>query len=252
MRSELRCLFITTVLAGLALAGCGSTGPAAAGGAIGRGAMGRDGSYPEAAKSAGQIYADVQAAARTVRSVRITGSMAQGGDTARLAFVVGTAGAYGTLTVDGVAARLMRVGSAGYVKAPEASWQNALGEEEAQLLKGKWVMIPVTDLNSTDSGSYGILRFLTIRNLLGQLFTVGDSLAKVPGIHVIGGIPTVELRDTTDGTQLYVAVAGITRPIEELGGQGFTGSLRFTGYGQPVKLARPAGAVSLSSLSDTG
>jgi hypothetical protein len=244
MSSMLRHSTAAVALIGLALAGCGGAHRPAAGRTRSGQVQATAGSAAEAAKTAGQILTDAEHAARDVTTFRVLGAMRQG----RVRFGVdirfaGTAGAYGSISYAGVSFKVVRIGQAMYFRAP-AEFYARVGApgRAARSMDGKWI--------KTAASRAGFASFANFTSgpqffagILGAAASAG--MVKAPGTHMINGMPAVLLRNPADGSRLYIALHGPPLPVEIVGPK-HGGSMLITGYGTPVTLAAPAGAMNLN------
>jgi hypothetical protein len=235
----------TTLLAGLVLTGCGGAHRMPAGAVrSGQAAQTVLGARAEAARSAPQILADARQAASAVTTFRVLGAMHQG----KLRFGVdihyaGTAGAYGSISYNGVSFDVVRIGQAMYFKAPAAFYRQVGSPgRAASAMDGRWIK---TAANSTGFAPFANFTFgpQFFTGILGSAASAG--MVKVPGSHQVNGTPAVLLRNPADGSRLYLTLQGPPLPIEIRGPHG-RGSMMVTGYGMPVSLTPPAGAMSLN------
>jgi hypothetical protein len=210
------------------LAGCG-------GGAKGNG---------EAGKTAAQIVADTEAAARSASAVHISGSGKTGsGPIALDLYLVAGKGGRGHLSVGGFSFDIVRIGDKAYVRAGPSFWRHLGAGVAGALLEGRWLegsavkgdlaaFAPLTDvakLFSTILGNHGMLE-------------KGTS-ATVAGRSAIGVID----RGQAGGT-LYVATTGKPYPLELASPKGKRGAISFDHWDEPVALVPPKNAVDLAKL----
>jgi hypothetical protein len=206
------------------LAGCGGSGGTKSNG--------------EAAKTAGQIVADAQAAVADATTVHVSGS-ADTNLAVNLHLVAGKGG-QGRITSNGLTFDIIRVGDSAYFKGGGAFWRQFGGAAAATLFKGRWLKAPAS------SGRLASLGPLTD---IDQLFTAifsSHGKFKVGKETTINGKPVVAVVDTEEGGTLFVSTTGKPYPLglRKTG----SGSIVFDEWDTPVKLAAPNGAVDLSQL----
>jgi hypothetical protein len=227
------------LLAGLALAlpGCG-------GGQAAPATM--NGSYAEAGKSAAQILADAQRAVLSVRTFHVAGAIRRASDDLKIDLhFAGTKGAYGSIEYAGVPFNMVRIGPAVYFKAPAAFYAKAgMAGQVTHTIAGRWIKA-----GAQGPGFSKFANFMStgqfFRSILGSAASAG--MVKVPGVRIIGGTPAVALSDLRNGARLYVAARGPALPLRIDGPYG-SGSMNIVGYGQPVTLTAPNGALDLSGI----
>jgi hypothetical protein len=211
-------------LAALAAAGCGS--PASNG---------------EASRSVPQILASLRSAVASARSVRVVGSVSSGATQVALdlALVAGV-GAAGTLSENGLSARIVRIGSRSYLQAGPAFWHLYLGAN-GRRLAGRWIEAPAR----------------------GSLLAALTPLTTIPGL-VAQIVPTRGLRKQrmttvkgrraftlvgSSGGELYIAATGPPYPLIVSTGSSESGRIRFEGWDAPYRIVAPRGAIPLQRLT---
>jgi hypothetical protein len=190
-----------------------------------------------AAADPARIVHDMTAAAHAASSVRVSGSLDQGGSTVVLDVTYAGADAQGSANFAKSSLELVRAGGALYIRAPRAVWL-AQGVKEAALPRvvGKWVRLPSADAE----------RFRILTDLQYLLANFERTAYVVDGARTVNGVDAVALRDSA-GTVLTVEAAAPHVPLTITGGAG-DGSLTFTRWNRPVSITAPVGAVNLSSV----
>jgi hypothetical protein len=198
----------------------------------------------EAAKPAARVFADAKGAATSASSARVSGDIESNGTSITLDLeMVRGQGAKGSVALDGRQADIVRIGDVAYVHGSDAFWQHYAGPLFAQLLHDRWVKAPV------DTKRFQSLAPLTNLGLLfaqigahhGKL--VNDGKTTYKGQHVVA------IRDTSDGSRLYVAATGTPYPVAIVGGKaGRSGTIEFGDWNKHVSLTAPSGAIGISSL----
>jgi len=229
---------IVAVAAAVLLAGCG--GGSGAGGA---------GSSPTAPTAtalaengvadlpATEILAKAKTALTQASSVHIKGGGVSDGQQFALDMRYGTAGATGSLTINGQVIELLRVGSTAYLKGTEAFWRSSSRSTAvAELLKGRYLELPA---NRPDFAE--LTSFTDLRKDAAELVTPEGEITK-GGRKTVYGVEAIAL-DSSKGGTLYVALRGEPYPLQAVSSaeakSGDTGSLDFLDYGVPVTVTAP-------------
>jgi hypothetical protein len=227
MRVPALALVVTAVL----LAGCGSHGSSAK-------------ANGEASKLAVRVLADAKAAISSASSVHVSGSIVSDGNpiTVDLSMLTGK-GAKGSMTTNGLEFDIVAVGNIAYIRGSDDFLRHFAGAEVAQLMHGRWLKA------STTSGRFAQLAPLTNINVLfGKVASHHGKLAN-EGAKTYRGQKTVEIRDTSDNSKLYVAATGKPYPVAIAGGKsGQSGTVTFGDWNKSVSLSAPKGAYDISKL----
>jgi len=216
------------------LAGCGSTGS-------GSTAAKQNG---EASKPATRVLADARAAAAKASSAHVVGDIKEGETpiTLDLSTVRGK-GAKGSMSTNGLSFDLVRIGDTLYVRGSDAFYKHFAGAAVAQLLHDKWLK---------GSATHGRLESLAPLTSLDGLFTVISSQhGKLTndGPTTYKGAKVVAIRDTSDGSRLYVAATGRPYPVAILaGGKGKSGAVTFGDWNESVSLSAPSDAIGIDQF----
>jgi hypothetical protein len=246
-------LFVSAAAAAALLAGCGGSG-AGAGAAASTPAAGAAvaqnspavpvPSSPAAASSAAgglagasaaQILTAAQKAFASASSVRLSGTVSDGGQKISIDLRVKRgAGATGTLTLDGKPVTIRRIGKTAYVRGSSAFYAALMDASTARLLEGKWLK-----MSSSSKDFASLLQLTDLQTFAKGVFTPTGAVGK-GAVTTYAGHRVVELRDG-DGSTLDVALDGPAYPLRVTGpasagaGQGLT----FTAYGAAVPLSAP-------------
>ena len=227
MRASALALVLTAAL----LAGCGSSGKAAK-------------PNSEASKPAARVLADAKAAATSARSAHVSGNIKSNGTPIVLDLSTARGkGATGSMSTNGLSFDLTRIGDTVYIKGSDAFYKHFAGAGVAQLLHGKWLKA---------SATHGRLRSLAPLTSLGALFAgISAHHGKLAndGKTTYAGTDVVAIRDTSDGSKLYVAATGKPYPVAIVGGKkGDTGAIKFDDWNKSVSLSAPSNAVDISQF----
>ena len=227
MRASALALVLTAAL----LAGCGGSKQSAP-------------ANDEASKSGSQVLADAKAAATSASSGHVSGSLRSNGTpiTVDLSTVRGK-GAKGSLSENGLGLQLVRIGDTFYIQGSDAFYKHFAGAAVAQLLHGKWLkasntqrqlkpLIPLTSLAAL---------FALISSSHGKLVNDGRTTYK--------GTDVVAIRDTSDGSKLYVAATGKPYPVAVVSTKyGKNGAIMFGDWNKSVSLSAPSDAIDISQF----
>lgn len=188
-------------------------------------------------KSAAEVLAASQAAARAATSVRVAGDIDDVSLELRLARGVG---ATGSLEQRGSRFELIAVGGEVYLKGSDAFYEQIAGRAAVQLLGGKWLKAPASDREFASIAQLGDMELLLRQVLNPQSDTVVKG-----AVTTVDGQQSVPLR-AKDGT-LYVAAEGAL-PLQLTGSASRPGKITFSEWNQPVDVTAPTDAVDLSEL----
>jgi hypothetical protein len=227
----MRASALALVLAGLLLAGCGGSHSKSAS------------SNGEASKSADTVLADAKAAVNGATSARVSGSIVSGGTPITLDLTMSADKAKGSMSTSGFEFELIRIGDTAYIKGSDDFYKHFAGAAIAQLLHGKWLKA------STVGGRFGSLAPLTnIKLLFGKVGANQGKLAN-DGAKTFKGQKTVEIRDTSDNSKLYVAATGKPYPVAIVGSKkGESGTITFGDWNKSLSVSAPDGAIDISKL----
>ncbi len=167
-------------------------------------------------------------------SFRVTGTMDEGA-AIDMTYLVGK-GATGTIgdsDDDPTPVELVSVDGRIYVAGDEKFLAETVGEEAAETIGGKWVLL----------GEESAERFGIIADGLGFAEAVLDASGEtdMTGVREVDGTPAVGLLFRDTGMTLWVAAEGDPVPLrlEKKGASGGTGVLRFVDIGADVDIAAP-------------
>ncbi|WP_030746340.1 hypothetical protein [Streptomyces sp. NRRL S-31] len=213
------------VTGAMVLSGCGGGGDDPDAGTNGVGKL-----------PAARIQAKTRAAADAADAVRLSGSVTTSGRTYRLDMRLKADGGSGSVTSQGTAFKLLRVGEELYLKADAGFWNHADGSDGATgKLDGKYVKVPQGD------PAYKKFSGFTDKDvLLDGLLTLHGTLA-IDGRHTDqSGTRTIRITgDKGSGGTLDVSLQGQPYPLRLVRGGG-AGSLRFSDWGKDFTVEEPA------------
>jgi hypothetical protein len=227
MRASALALVLTAAL----LAGCGGQSKAAK-------------ANDEASRTADQVLADAKAAATSASSAHVAGSLVSGGTPFTVDLSMArNKGAKGSVSINGLAFDLVKIGDTAYIKGSDAFYKHFAGAAIAQLIHGKWVKASTT---SKRFRSFAALA--SISGLFARISSHHGKLAN-DGKTTYKGQPVVVIRDASDGSKLYVAATGKPYPVAIVGGtKGQSGTVAFDGWNKSVTLSPPSGAIDITQF----
>ncbi|MFE7166592.1 hypothetical protein [Streptomyces sp. NPDC057616] len=185
---------------------------------------------------AATIQSKTRAAAAAAESVHLSGDVVTNGHTYKLDMRLKSEGATGSVTSDGLAFGLLRIGEQLYLKAGSGFWNHAdgdTGKASASKLDGKYVKVP-----QRDPAYKKFSGFTDMDVLLGGLLTLHGSLA-TDGHHEQSGTRTIRITgDKGSGGTLDVSLQGKPYPLrlERAGG---AGTISFSSWGEDFALNEP-------------
>ena len=185
--------------------------------------------------------ADAREAALAATAVHVFGTFTSGGKKMAVDFVLGNDGGKGSLKQGSARADVVRVGNTAYMRATLSFWRQYAGAGVAQLLQDKWLKGP-----ATKQPFAAFAKFLSMRGLIGNALKNSGNHGKLTnlGEKTYKGQTVVAVKDSKDGSILYVAATGTPFPV---GGVG-AGSLGFKDWNKQVSVSPPKGAVDISQF----
>lgn len=185
--------------------------------------------------SPGAIQSRTRAAAASVATVRMAGTVVTSGRTYQLDMRLNEDGGTGSVTSKGSTFQLLRVHDTLYLQADAGFWNHADGSDTAAASKldGKYVKVPRTD------PAYRKFSGFTDKDvLLSGLLTLHGSLA-TDGHHEQSGTRTIRITgDSGSGGTLDVSLEGKPYPLRLQRGGG-AGTLTFSDWGKDFSVAEP-------------
>lgn len=185
---------------------------------------------------ADKIQSKTRAAAESADSVRLAGNVVTNGHTYKLDMRLKSEGASGSVTSDGVAFGLLRIGEQLYLKADASFWNHADGDDDktsVSKLDGKYVKVP-----QRDPAYKKFSGFTDMDVLLDGLLSLHGPLA-TDGHHEQSGTRTIRITgDKGSGGTLDVSLEGKPYPLrlERAGG---AGTIAFSSWGEDFALNEP-------------
>jgi len=226
MRATVPALVLTAAL----LAGCGSSGTTAK-------------ANDEVSKSPVRVLADAKAAATSASSAHVAGSIKSNGTPTTLDLTTArNKGAKGSMSTNGLKFDLVRIGDTVYIRGSDEFYNHFGGAAVAQLLHGKWLKAPATR---------GRLKSIAPLTSIGALFAgISSQHGKLAndGKTSYKGQDVVAIRDTSDGSKLYVAATGKPYPVAIVGGKNQSGTITFGDWNKSVSLSAPSDAIDIGQF----
>ncbi|MER6085289.1 hypothetical protein [Streptomyces sp. NPDC001833] len=181
------------------------------------------------------IQSKTRAAASSVATVRMAGTVVTSGRTYELDMRLNEDGGTGSVTSKGSTFQLLRVGGTLYLQADDKFWNHADGSDTtaATKLDGKYVKVPRTD------PAYKKFSGFTDKDvLLSGLLTLHGSLSTA-GHHEQSGTRTIRITgDGGSGGTLDVSLDGKPYPLRLERGGG-AGTLTFSDWGKDFSVVEP-------------
>jgi hypothetical protein len=206
------------------LTGCGSDDPDAGTNGVGR-------------LEPRQIQSRTRSAAGSAEAVRLSGTVVTSGRTYTLDMRLKSEGGSGSVTSQGMAFRLLRIGEQLYLKADAGFWDQADGGGDtgaADKLDGKFVKVP-----QGDPAYKKFIGFTDKDVLLEGLLTLHGELA-TDGHHEQAGVRTIRITGGKgSGGTLDVSLKGKPYPLR-LARAGGAGTLSFSDWGKDFAVKKPA------------
>jgi hypothetical protein len=184
--------------------------------------------------SASEILDRAGKATTSARSVRIRGKLREGGDVLGLDVrIAGRSTAAGSITMQGERIRLVRVGSAAYIKGDAKFWKSIGGQDAASIFVGKYLKTTADNKDFKD-----LMSLTALSEIVSEIVKPEGELTKGARAQV-NGVAAITLLDGAGG-KLYVATEGqpyVLRLSPDAGDE----RLDFLAYNQTMKIQRPPG-----------
>jgi hypothetical protein len=222
---------LALVLAAVALAGCGSSKKEAK-------------PNGEASKPPTRVLADAKAAATSASSVHVSGRLVSNGTPVTLdVTMVHGKGAKGSASINGLSFDAVRIGDTVYIHGSDEFYKQYAGAAVAQLLHDRWI--------KTSTNQPQFRSFAPLTDIGALLTRVSKSHGKLvnDGTTTYKGQQVVAIRDSSDGSKLYVAATGKPYPVALVGGKkGQTGTIAFDDWNKAASLTAPKSAIDISQF----
>lgn len=236
---------------GASTSGSGSSTPAGAASSSASPSVSASSSASDNSATAPAALSDAAlAAVKQADTFHVTAVGTSDGQSLKIDMHYGAGVSTGSLTLGGSRIDLIEAGGKTYFKAPDEFWRKQAGAKADAVLAvvgGKWVLAPRDNQDFA-----GLVSFADRNAFVAQLDdkSTPHHYVSAPG-RTIDGVDTVGVKDTTDGSVLYVARTGTPYPVlgeskDSTGGGTFT----FGDWNQPVTADAPPAdqTVDLSRL----
>jgi hypothetical protein len=206
------------------------------------GCGGSSSSNGEATKAAAVVFSDAQHAALGATSVHVAGALNDGGHPLSLDLVLEHLKGRGMMSESGLSFQIVRIGNDAYIKGSDAFLKQFAGAAAAQLFHDKWLK------GSVASGRLAALAPLTdITKLFkGALGSHGKLVNE--GATDFQGAKAVAIKDSSDGSTLYVSASGTPYPLGAKQAGSAKSSITFDHWNDTVSIDAPKGAVDIGKL----
>ena len=206
------------------------------------GCGGSSSSNNEATKSAAAVFSDAQRAALAATSVHVAGALNDAGNALSLDLVLEHEKGKGTMSESGLSFHIVRIGGDAYIKGSDEFLKQFAGAAAAQLFHDKWLkgsittgnlkaLAPLTDITKLFKGALGSH---------GKLVNEGETDFQ--------GQKAVAIKDSSDGSTLYVAASGTPYPLGARQGGKAKNAITFDHWNDAVSIVAPKGAVDIGKL----
>ena len=188
-------------------------------------------------KPAQQVLADAKSALFNATSVHVKGNVSAQGNSERIDLQFQGQDTSGSLTITGIPVQIVKTVGKVYIKAPDQFWVKTVSSTLAPRLANRWLV--------QDAAKAGNLSSLTLQGVAAFLNSSDSPLKPAVTTAVVNGQKGVVLTEQ-DGSQFAVANTGAPLPLSVTNATTPTssGTLTFTGYGQPRTISPPPGAVA--------
>ncbi len=147
------------------------------------------------------------------------------------------------MSTNGLRFDLVRIGDTVYIRGTDEFYKHFAGAAVAQLLHGKWLKA---------SATHGRLKSLAPLTSIGALFSgISSQHGKLAndGKTTYKGQDVVAIRDTSDGSKLYVAATGKAYPVAIIGSKkNKSGTIAFGDWNKSVSLSAPSDAIDVGQF----
>ena len=214
-----------------------------AAGAIG--ACGSSGSSGNgvASKSANDILSSSTNAIQAAKSVHVSGSLSDGGQSIKLDLnILSGKGAKGSMSQNGLSFQIIAAGRYVYINGSPNFWKKFGGLAAATLFQGKWLKAPA------NSSSFASLSSLTDLHKLASALLTGHGTLTKGSTSTVNGQKVIAVTDSSKSSKLYVATTGKPYPVQIAKAGSTAQHVDFDAYNASVALTPPAKSIDISQL----
>ena len=201
-----------------------------------------------ASQSPDQILASAVKAAQAAKSVHVSGTVNNGGQSIAIDLSITSGhGASGSIAEGGASFKLIEAGGAFYIQpSPRFLAKFVHSKAAVQLLRGKWLKG-----SPSDTSFQSFAQLTSIKSLMGSLTQNHGTLSK-GSTTTVNGVKAIALQSSKGGT-MYVATTGKPYPLEVSKTSGSThGKVTFSDYNKAFSISAPGNSVDLDQLQSGG
>ena len=194
-------------------------------------------------KSASDIVTASSNAIQGAKSVHVSGALNDGGQTIKLDLnILSGKGAKGSMSQNGLSFQIISSGKYIYINGSPNFWKHFGGSAAATLFQGKWLKAPAAN------SDFASLSSLTDLHQLAKALLTGHGSLSKGSTSTVNGHKVIAIKDSSKGSQLFVATTGKPYPIQIAKGGSSSQHVDFDKYNTPVALTPPAKSIDISQL----
>jgi hypothetical protein len=198
------------------------------------------GSSPLEGKNGSEVAGAAADALEEAGSVHMAGSMEEAGEEAEVDLHLQGDDAIGTITMSGAELELLSVDGTVYMKGSPDFWASfGMPEEATAMFDGQWVIVPGDA--ATEFADF------SLDGIVDSLRNPESEVNEEVGSDEVDGKDVVVV-EQEDGSTLSVADEDPSYPLEMTGGDGSTGTLTFSRFGEEEDISAPEDAINLEEL----
>ena len=200
-----------------------------------------------ASLTASEILTKSKAVVKAATSVTVSGSVPDDSGTITIDLALGDGVASGTVGINGVTVKILKVDGKFYLNAPKALFDQIAdgGAAVGTLLAEKWFIVPTTGTAADSFDDFGEI------SDMDSLFEglLDNASPKVKGTGDVNGQPVVLLTESNDDGTLAVATTGEPYPMQVKQTTGGTSVVTFSKWNEPVTVTAPADALDFGATT---